>query len=132
MRATYIEAQFSFASYTMVKTYFPTGFYGEKPVFLPVFIEKPPVFLRFSVWVSRSSPRTETGEERVAMLGYAVGEAEALIDKAEATCHEAKEEADRLGGEEGILGIILGLYCFFFLLCYFLFLILIWIGGGVV
>ena len=30
------------------------------------------------------------------MLAYAAGETEALFDKAEAACHEAREEADRL------------------------------------
>eukprot|EP00435_Cladocopium_sp_Y103_P052169 s237_g16.t1 len=34
--------------------------------------------------------------ERIAMLGYTIGEMEALFDKAEAACYEAKEEADRL------------------------------------
>lgn len=31
----------------------------------------------------------------MAILGYAAGETEALFDKAESACHEAKEEADR-------------------------------------
>ncbi|CAJ1441373.1 unnamed protein product, partial [Effrenium voratum] len=45
---------------------------------------------------ARDQQRQSSKQERMATLGYAVGEIEALFDKAEASCQEAKEEADRL------------------------------------
>eukprot|EP00434_Breviolum_minutum_P001611 symbB.v1.2.001422.t1/scaffold34.1/size402451/3 len=46
--------------------------------------------------VARDQQRQASKQDRVTVLGYAIGETEALFDKAEAACYEAKEEADRL------------------------------------
>lgn len=46
--------------------------------------------------IARDQQRQTSKQERIAMLGYTIGEMEALFDKAEAACYEAKEEADRL------------------------------------
>lgn len=46
--------------------------------------------------IARDQQQQASKQDRVTVLGYAIGETEALFDKAEAACYEAKEEADRL------------------------------------
>eukprot|EP00913_Durusdinium_trenchii_P017523 g16464.t1 len=51
--------------------------------------------------MARDQERQSSKQERQAILSYAIGETEAVIDKAEAACHEAKEDADRLSELQG-------------------------------
>ncbi|CAK9086787.1 Hypothetical protein SCF082_LOCUS41050 [Durusdinium trenchii] len=52
-------------------------------------------------WLTCFNAELQLAEERQAILSYAIGETEAVIDKAEAACHEAKEDADRLSELQG-------------------------------